>query len=81
MPAHADLDKVAGIEKWWHTDGIYIWRDNSERLTGIKAAQALQTTFEQTAKKLLFRAQGYVFSKQYRLVKQNTDFLPLIRAG
>jgi outer membrane protein assembly factor BamB len=58
VPVHAELKKVVGVEDWWHTDGISVWRDGGEKLTGAKAAEALRAAFEKAAEKLPFRAVG-----------------------
>jgi hypothetical protein len=58
VPAHADLKKVAGVDDWWHTDGISIWREGGAKLTGAPAAAALRESFEKAAEKLPFRAVG-----------------------
>jgi hypothetical protein len=49
VPAHADLKKVAGVDDWWHTDGISVWREGSGKLTGAKAGEALRDSFEKAA--------------------------------
>ncbi len=58
VPAHADLKQVVGVEEWWHTDGISIWREGGGKLTGAKAGEALRESFEKAAAKLPFRAVG-----------------------
>jgi len=58
VPAHANLDAVAGVEEWWHTDGIELWREGGKKLTGMKAAEALKESFEKAADNLPFRPFG-----------------------
>jgi lambda-carrageenase len=52
---YTNLDDVANIEEWWHTDGIYVWKDGGSKLTGMDAANALRADFEKAANKLPFR--------------------------
>ncbi len=58
VPAAADLAAAPNIDEWWHTDGISIWREGGEKLTGMEAARALEASLEQAAGKLPFRATG-----------------------
>lgn len=58
VPAVADLGAVSNIDEWWHTDGVYLWREGGPKLSGIAAAQALEESFEKAADKLPFRALG-----------------------
>jgi hypothetical protein len=58
VPAKADLGRVPGVDEWWHTDGVYVWRDGGPRLTGARAAKALEEAFEKAAARLPFRAYG-----------------------
>ena len=58
VPAHADLKNVVGVDDWWHTDGISVWREGGPKLTGVKAAEALRESFEKAAERLPFRALG-----------------------
>jgi lambda-carrageenase len=58
VPAAFDLTKVRGVDEWWHTDGIAVWREGGPRLTGNQAAEALQSSFEAAAAKLPFRYLG-----------------------
>ncbi|MCY2989398.1 MAG: hypothetical protein NTY19_16210, partial [Planctomycetota bacterium] len=58
VPAHADLKKVVGVDDWWHTDGVSVWREGGEKLTGAKAAEALRESYEKAAERLPFRAVG-----------------------
>lgn len=58
VPARADLSRVPGVTDWWHTDGIYLWRDGGPKLTGAKAAAALRESFELAAEHLPFRPVG-----------------------
>lgn len=58
VPAHADLDKVAGVDDWWHTDGVSVWREGGAKLMGKEAAEALRESFERSAGRLPFRASG-----------------------
>jgi len=71
VPAYADLTAVPIVEEWWHTDGIYIWREGGEKLTGMEAAEALKSSFEKAAEKLPFRASGHVFFQTVKL-SENT---------
>jgi hypothetical protein len=34
VPALADLKKVPGVKDWWHTDGLYLWREGGPKLSG-----------------------------------------------
>jgi outer membrane protein assembly factor BamB len=67
VPAHADLDAVPGVDEWWHTDGISVWRDGGPRLTGQDAADALRRSFEDGVACLPVRAEGHVFCQTLRL--------------
>jgi len=55
VPEFTDLKNVANIGEWWHTDGIYVWKDNGPRLLGSEAAKALKADFEKAAERLPFR--------------------------
>ncbi|MCK5272389.1 MAG: hypothetical protein KAJ52_07420 [Sedimentisphaerales bacterium] len=70
VPVHADLSKVPLVEEWWHTDGIYVWQEGGEKLTGMKAARALKTSFEKAAEKLPFRTSGHVF---FQVIKMDDN--------
>jgi hypothetical protein len=67
VPAYADLSKVEGVEEWWHTDGIYIWREGGRKLTGQEAAEALRETFQEAARRLPLRAEGHLFFTAVRM--------------
>jgi outer membrane protein assembly factor BamB len=58
VPAQADLPRVAGVEEWWHTDGISLWRDGGPRRTGPAAAEAFRVSLESAAAQLPFRTVG-----------------------
>ncbi len=58
VPAHADRTKVAGVERWWHTDGVSLWRDGGPRLRGAAAAAAIRADLEAGAARLPFRPTG-----------------------
>jgi hypothetical protein len=58
VPALADLKSVPYVEQWWHTDGVYLWREGEPKLIGKAAAEALRQSFEQAASKLPFRPLG-----------------------
>jgi hypothetical protein len=58
VPAVADLSKVAGVDEWWHTDGMALWREGGPRLDGEDAARELRASFEEAAERLPFRATG-----------------------
>lgn len=55
VPEFADLDNVAHVHDWWHTDGIYVWKEGGPKLTGMEAVNALRRDFEKAAEKLPFR--------------------------
>ena len=58
VPEFTNLDDVANIREWWHTDGIYIWKEGGPKFTGKEAAQILKNDFEKAAEKLPFRQTG-----------------------
>ena len=80
VPAHADLENVPGIKTWWHTDGIYVWQDEKQKLTGREAGCALKTAFEQAATQLPFRTQEAVFLQTLK-IDDNTYRLFIIDPG
>jgi hypothetical protein len=55
VPSQTDLSKVANVKEWLHTDGIYLWKENDEKLTGDQAAELLAREYENAADELLFR--------------------------
>ncbi|MCH7839285.1 MAG: hypothetical protein IID38_03485 [Planctomycetes bacterium] len=67
VPAQADLSAVPFVEEWWHTDGVYAWKEGGPKLTGMEAATAIQADFERAAAKLPFRADGGVFFQTIKL--------------
>ena len=56
VPAHCDLNKVAGVKQWLHCDGLYVWEEGGERQNGQRAATLLKTAFEKAAAELPFRS-------------------------
>ena len=48
----ADLKKVPGVKEWWHTDGLYLWREGGRKLNGQAAANALRGSLEKAATQL-----------------------------
>ncbi len=67
VPEQAELDNVQQIDEWWHTDGIYVWKEGGEKLTGNQAAEALKIDFERGAERLPFRVKGYAFLNTLKL--------------
>ena len=58
VPAHANLENISCVKEWLHTDGIYLWEEGGERLTGMEAAKLAKSRFETAADKLPFRNKG-----------------------
>jgi len=58
VPALADLRSVPFVEEWWHTDGVYLWREGGPKLAGLRAAEALRESMEKAASRLPFRPLG-----------------------
>lgn len=58
VPVHADLTKVPGVTGWWHTDGIYLWREGGPRLRGMKAAETFRQSLEAASTRLPFHVTG-----------------------
>ncbi len=58
VPACAHLDAVVGVEEWWHTDGIDVWREGGPKMRGMPAAEALRDSFDAAASRLPFRPTG-----------------------
>ena len=55
VPEFSNLEDVAHVKEWWHTDGIYVWKEGGPKLTGDEAAKVLKSDFEKAAGKLPFR--------------------------
>lgn len=58
VPAEADLTRVTGVDEWWHTNGIALWREGGPHLAGRPAADALRASLDAAAAKLPFRTFG-----------------------
>jgi outer membrane protein assembly factor BamB len=58
VPVHVDLTKVKCVERWLHTDGLYLWKDGGEKLNGMAAANLLRETYEKAAEELPIRPRG-----------------------
>ena len=67
VPAHFDRTDFTHIKNWIHTDGTYIWKENTEKLNGQEAAVLIKASFEEAAKDLAFRAKGDVFMQVVRI--------------
>ena len=61
VPAHFDRTDFPHVKEWIHTDGTYIWEENSEKLNGYEAAELIKSSFEKAAKDLAFSVEGDVF--------------------
>ena len=81
VPAHADLKNVPHIKEWWHTDGIYIWREGGEKMTGTEAANALRSSFEEAAAGMPFRVSGGDAFMQAVRIKPGTYRLFIVDPG
>ena len=82
VPAQADLAKVPFVKEWWHTDGVYAWKNGRRKLTGMEAAAVIRADFERAAAELPFRAGGGVFfqtlkldDRRYRLYAVDSGWL------
>lgn len=72
VPEFADLDDVAHVNEWWHTDGINVWKEGGPKLKGMEAAHVLKADFERAAEKLPFRqvnAEDAVFMQTIKIVE------------
>jgi lambda-carrageenase len=58
LPSMADTSAIPQVKEWWHTDGIYIWKNESEKFTGDKAARMLADEFKRAKEDLLFSYVG-----------------------
>ena len=72
VPEQTNLENVANVEKWLHTDGIYVWKEGKEKYTGKEAADFLRKEFEEAAEQLLFRQKkDAVFMQVLRIDKDH----------
>jgi outer membrane protein assembly factor BamB len=81
VPAQADLDKVKGIDKWWHTNGLYAWKEGGEKLNGMEAARAMKEDFKKASERMLFRSEGDDVFMQVLQTGQATYRLILVDPG
>lgn len=81
IPAQADQNKVPGVNRWWHTDGIYIWKEGEKKMTGQEAATALKDSFEAASQELLFNYQGDDIFMQVLHLDENEYRLYMIDPG
>jgi len=81
VPEYTDLSKVANIKDWWHTDGIYAWREGGPKLTGMEAAEALKSDFEKAASQLPFRMTSEPVFMQILRIAENHYRLFLVDPG
>ncbi|MCB1121519.1 MAG: hypothetical protein KJT03_08220, partial [Verrucomicrobiae bacterium] len=72
VPAETDLSQVKGVKSWWHTDGVYAWKDGGSRLTGMEAATRMQADFAEAAQRLPFQQHGEpVFLNSLRVAQDH----------
>jgi hypothetical protein len=81
VPEFADLNDVAGVNNWWHTDGIYVWKEGGRKITGNEAAKALKTDFEKAAEQLPFRQMNEPVFMQIIRVQEGHYRLVLVDPG
>lgn len=67
VPSQADTNDVANVNRWLHTDGLYVWKGDGPKLNGEAAAELLRREFEAAAQDLPFRMQGYAFLQTLQL--------------
>lgn len=70
LPAAAKVERVPGVDAWWETDGVWLWKRGAEkvRLKGEAAAAALRESAVEAAGRLPFGLSGDpVFFQAVRL--------------
>lgn len=55
-PSYTDPESVRGVKSWWHTDGVYVWKDPANKLLGQAAFDAVKADLEAQSAALPFRA-------------------------
>ncbi len=76
LPCHYDYKHIDVVKTWWHTDGIYLWSEDGDRMLGEEAGRALQKSFEDAKSDLLIQSSGDdVF---YQLIQESQDRYRLI---
>jgi hypothetical protein len=58
LPAGCDRTDAKHVESWWHTDGVRLWQDHGEKLTGAAAADALKRALQLASHQLPVRVEG-----------------------
>jgi lambda-carrageenase len=81
VPEFADLNDVAHVHQWWHTDGICAWKEGGPKLTGAEAAKALQSDFQKAAEQLPFRQISDPVFMQVLRIKEDHYRLVLVDPG
>ncbi len=81
VPEFANLEDVTHIKEWWHTDGIYVWKEGGPKLTGEEAANAIKTDFTRGAEHLPFRQISNPVFMQVLKVDENHYRLVLVDSG
>lgn len=81
VPEFTDLNNVANVSEWWHSDGIYIWKEGEDKQTGKDAAKAFRADLEKAAEKLPFRQTGEAVFMQVLRVKDDHYRLLLADPG
>ncbi len=76
LPCHFQNDSIEAVERWWHTDGIYLWSPGGSKMKGPEAGRALRDSLEQAKKSLPVQSTGQ--GVYYQVIRMQEDRYRLI---
>jgi hypothetical protein len=45
VPEFADLKNVSGVSEWWHTDGVYVWKEGGQETYRKRSRERIKGRF------------------------------------
>jgi hypothetical protein len=58
LPCHFETDSIETVQRWWHTDGIYLWSPGGSKMKGHEAGRALRDSLQQARQSLPVQSTG-----------------------